>query len=561
MRLATKLLAIGRRMLRLAAVTSALSASGCGTAAPPAKPVDPAIGMNLALGGNSYWGREYPFLDRARTAHPFKPQDFNSRNMDEVRVEVDANGYPVRMPAGASLMYTLVGLDPRALPTPDRYLITWSGKLSLTLRGTRTIKREKNRMLVEVNTDQTDNILEFRSLDPQDPLRDLHIVREDQLALWQSGKVFNPAFVEKTRLWRAARMMDWGATNGNRLKHWEDRVRPEAFSWGEMVPLEIMIALANEAGVDLWYNIPAEADDDYVRRAVTMIHDDLAPGRSLYLEYSNEVWNWAFAQSNYALDQGRRRFGGRDTNGDGRFDGQDQDGGVEGDWMLFYGLRAAQIAHMAREIYAADRARLSNVFSSQTGWRGMEKYGLAGVARAGLGSVDELFDVYAITTYFSGGLMGGTAADRPLVLGWARSGGAGLDAAFLQLRHGGMLRERDTIDEVRENSAYFGAIARQHGLRLVAYEGGLHLNAVQYPAEDQDEIVAFFTRLTADPRMGELYTEMVGNFGAEGGDLLMVFNDAGPPNKFGLWGTLDSIYDTGSPRFDALKAAAAKAAQ
>jgi Ca2+-binding RTX toxin-like protein len=54
--------------------------------------------------------------------------------------------------------------------------------------------------------------------------------------------------------------------------------------------------------------------------------------------------------------------------------------------------------------------------------------------------------------------------------------------------------------------------------------------------------------------MGELYQKMAAGFAAQGGVELTAYNDAGGWSTHGAWGMLDSIYDDGSPRYDALAA-------
>jgi len=62
-------------------------------------------------------------------------------------------------------------------------------------------------------------------------------------------------------------------------------------------PWEVIVDLANAADVDLWINVPVAATDDYVTQLANLIKNRLEPDRKLYVEYSNEVWNWGFLQS------------------------------------------------------------------------------------------------------------------------------------------------------------------------------------------------------------------------------------------------------------------------
>jgi hypothetical protein len=68
-----------------------------------------------------------------------------------------------------------------------------------------------------------------------------------------------------------------------------------------MFPIEIQVAMANELGVNLWTNFPTFADDTYVANTVAYVRDHLNASLTAYLEYSNEVWNNSFPQTNWAV--------------------------------------------------------------------------------------------------------------------------------------------------------------------------------------------------------------------------------------------------------------------
>ena len=79
-----------------------------------------------------------------------------------------------------------------------------------------------------------------------------------------------------------------------RLPTGRSRVPPNAFvtdgSGG--VPYEDMIELCNEAQKDMWINIPALATPQFVQSLAQLIYTDLDPNLNVYVEYSNETWNY-----------------------------------------------------------------------------------------------------------------------------------------------------------------------------------------------------------------------------------------------------------------------------
>ena len=47
---------------------------------------------------------------------------------------------------------------------------------------------------------------------------------------------------------------------------------------------------------DCWFNVPFLATDDYVVQMATLLKDHIPPDRKIYIEYSNEIWNYGFVQ-------------------------------------------------------------------------------------------------------------------------------------------------------------------------------------------------------------------------------------------------------------------------
>ncbi len=70
------------------------------------------------------------------------------------------------------------------------------------------------------------------------------------------------------------------------------------------VPIEAQVQLANTLQVNLWAVMPAWADDTYVSTWATYVRDNLNAALTFYAEYSNEVWNFSFPQTQWAFQRG-----------------------------------------------------------------------------------------------------------------------------------------------------------------------------------------------------------------------------------------------------------------
>ena len=511
-----------------------------------------AIGMNLA--GVDYWETEYPFIDRMKSAGIW-----GANGIDPASVPLDANGYPTAMPAGTSNLWTMVSLDPASLGHDNTYVLTYDGTATFQAPGCTVVSSQPGKLVFQyAGTGLLPLIVS--ELDPNAPLTNMHLIQQSQQQLFASGEIFNPAFTDKIGAFDTLRYMGWGNTNDSNATSWSTRTTVDDRTWGldtkdGTVPIEVMVALANKTHTNMWLNIPTQGDDDYVRQMMTYVRDHLDPALKVSLEYSNEVWNWSFQQSRYAGDMANKLWA-TDSNGDGTIEAAEA---VEGGWMEYYGYRSAQIASIANEVFAgAPSDRLHNVISTQTAYLGLEGYAFNGVARANLGSASTLFDDYAITTYFGDELRGATDTDRATILSWARAGDAGVSAAINDIAHGGTLSGQGSLVALASVFAYQASVAAKNGLKLVAYEGGVDFGAYNFSEAERPEITAFLAKVQADPRMGDLYTQLIAKFAEAGGTLNTFLADAAADAIYGNYGTLKSIYDAPTPAWQALVDAEAR---
>jgi len=357
-------------------------------------------------------------------------------------------------------------------------------------------------------------------------------------------------------------MMDWMQTNNATIASWEDRPRVDDFTYARKgVPLPVMLALVNELQTDLWVNMPHLADDDYVTQFAVAVREGLAPAQKVYVEYSNEVWNWQFTQTKWADAQAMRRWGQRDAG------------------TQFYALRAAQVVQIWSSVFGADASRLVNVISTQTGWLGLEEGILNAplVTENGGAAPAGAFDAYAVSGYF-GGVLG--LEDRNAeMMGWLRDSlakataqaadkgltGAEAEAyiAAHKYDHASALAEQELTDGRISNDAndtladlaqrvwpYHAAVAQKHGLSLIMYEGGTHIVGLG-PQVDNAALTAFFQHLNYTPEMGRLYQTLLRNWRDNGGQLFNAYSDVYAPSKWGSWGALRHL-DDANPRWDAL---------
>ncbi len=530
----------------------------------PPKPVPPPVPIfapvtnpNLAVGlaGVNDWSVQQPFLDVMKTARPWVghlPGKWGGWGHDDLAAKgyLDAEGWPKALPPELSGIATLILTDlPEAAGgVAGRYLLTYEGNGTLEISGrVQVAEAVPGRLLFDYTPGEGAVILTLTAIDPADPIRHIVVVREDRTEALAEGAIFNPDWLARLRGVKAIRFMDWMATNDSPLARAADRPKPGDYTWARLgVPMEVMVALANELDADPWFTLPHLAEDALVEDMARLAHDGLERGRVAQVEYSNEVWNWQFTQARWAEEQGKARWG------------QDQT------WVQFYALRAAEVMAIWSKVFADDPHRLVRIVATQTGWPGLEEQILDAplVVAEGRDPPAGSFDAYAVTGYFSAML--GSDGKAALVKDWlARSETAAagdpakrydlaIRLAAQELRDGSVSGDpTDSLTAVlAETLPYHATIAANRGLRLMMYEGGSHV--VGYGAQMEDAALTdFFTRLNYSPEMGDLYGELLAGWRLLSPEPFNAFVDVYRPGKWGSWGALRHLQDD-NPRWQAL---------
>ena len=251
------------------------------------------IGVNL--NGISYWSTQEPFIDRIKTSAGWSAKDSSGKDISD-QLPHDANGDLTSL-AGVTKLSLALAVDPRSAAPIDQYVLTYDGTATkVAITASKIISQSDGKVVFEYTGGDTkaDVIVTFSGLNASDPVHDLHVVRTDQVSLYNAGEIFNPDFVAKVAQWDVVRFMDWENTNDSDAITWDTRTTLNDAFWSRQathdgVPLEAMVKLCNEAHVDMWYNMPTKADDTFVKNALTYIRDHLDPSLKVHVEWSNEV--------------------------------------------------------------------------------------------------------------------------------------------------------------------------------------------------------------------------------------------------------------------------------
>ncbi len=526
------------------------------------------LSMNLA--GINDWSVEQPFLNVMKTARPWighLPGQWGGWTHDDLaRVgALSPDGWPIRLPAELTGIATLIltDLPEDAMGVSGRYVLTYQGNGILALDGrARVVQAEPGRILFDYTPGEGTVLITLTAIDASDPIRDIVVVRAAREQALASGAIFNPDWLARIRGVKGLRFMDWMATNDSPLANPADRPLPGDYTYARIgAPVEVMVALANELRADPWFTLPHLATDDFARSYAQIVHDTLDPPLKAQVEYSNEVWNWQFAQARWAEEQGKARWG------------------KDSAWVQFYAMRAADIMGVWTDVFRDAPDRLVRIVAVQTGWLGLEEQILDAplvVAEGHAAPVDS-FDAYAVTGYFSALI--GSDQKFVAVKGWlkqsadgarhdaAQQGLTGTEAAVHFAAHRYDLAVKLAAQELRDGSVtgdptdslafvlsqilpYHAAVAADRGLRLLMYEGGTHVVGIGQQADDE-ELTAFFTKLNYSPEMGALYAELLAGWQLQSDAPFNAFVDVNRATKWGSFGALRHLGDD-NPRWRAL---------
>lgn len=512
------------------------------------------------------WGTALPMLDLMKQSREWIVTEDGSWwggiDMAEVRDAglVDANGYISGMPDGAwritnILLHESASANPEV--TAGEYTLRYKGEGTINLQGygLEVLSESDGEIVFQLAGDVHSIMLHIDGTDPNGTgnyLHDISVVKSDYLDLHDAGQIFNPEWLDLIEDFRVIRFMDWMDTNGNEIVEFGETNSAEHYTWrgNGGVPLEVMVELANQAGVDPWFTIPFHASDDYVRAFAQYLKDHLDPELKAHVEFSNEVWNYSygFPQTAEADALGLELFG-------------DQFGDYP--HRQYYGYRAAEVLDIMAGVFGEDASdRLVKIMATQTrndDWPAWTAVQGAEVYAAETGQdVSGLFDQLAGTWYFGGELGNGAFADQ--VLGWVEQFGENraIDMIFEQLSGETVhidLTGMDpwvanpSIDTVLDWIGIQADFAAQYGWELTSYEGGSHMVGVGAYMDLMEDL---FVRVHQDPRLGELYQQIHEGWAAiDNTTVLNQFWEVGSHDRWGSFSALRDLRDS-SARWDVL---------
>lgn len=511
--------------------------------------LQPLQGLNnpsvaMGLNGVNDWSPAMPFLDLMKYSRKWNghlTNQYGGYSYDQLvsSGSLDESGWVQSIPSGVSHVGTIWDWADdtygAASARAGSYVLTYDGSGDIRLNGVRNEVKTPGRITFELSGNGPLS-LDIWSVVATNYIRNIVIVKAEYENLVDAGAVFNPAYLDRVKDLRQVRFMDWMETNNSKLQNWSDRRLPTDVTWSEEVPVEIQVRLANEIGADAWFNIPFNATDDFVQKFATYVHDNLDPSLKAYVEFSNEVWNSSFGQSQDAGRLAQSTF--KVSEGAG--------------FINYYGKRASEVMKIWTTVYGGDRAtRLVRVAATQTANPWISRQILEApmwqkYLPNSYVAPKTYFDALAVTTYF-GGTVVLDPVYRNFMLAEIRKSASGALTVQRAMTAGEMPAYlENSIPEMGKMLDAQKVVASEYKLKLIAYEGGQHEHHsafISIPEADLNSLQSHLISFVRSSQMATLYDAAWRKWQSVGEGPFMQFSDFYTPNKFGSWGVRASLTD------------------
>jgi hypothetical protein len=486
----------------------------------------PAIPVGMNVPSLNYYTPALAFSDVMSTAsdllsYSLTKDDWDSQVMKSI--PVDPQGWPLEIPYS-------VGGDPQGFRFlvnnyyKGDYVVLFDGEGEMTWGGVDS--KVSGGLTYLFLNGKGGNVWASVSRSVKgNHIRNMRIVPADFAEKPERLARFDPLYVKGLQPFHAIRFMDWTNTNNSEQKEWADRTRPDYYSQGAKKGMswEYAIDLANAVHADAWICVPHQASDDYIRKLAQLFLKKLDPGLKLYVEYSNEIWNWGFQQSQYVIKnapgaephvvQGLREIGGKYCGNPEEACHPEKDA-----WMI------ARTFKIFSEVWKDQRKRLVKVAAVQHAWvdntRRILKYLFED---DGIGA-----DAVSPAGYF-----GFTEENHKT---WNAMDPKKVTPEMI-LAGAGEAMEKNEMQWSRETAKW----AKAYNVDYVVYEGGQHMQPFNQGEWGYNQAV---WDAQIHPGMYDLYMKNFASMQEVGCKLFMAFSYVGLREiRWGSWGHLERLED------------------
>ncbi len=459
-------------------------------------PVQTGFQLGVNLGVVTYWSGDRSFANLMVGSNWMDP----GKGWGEVsESEQDANGnmLPSAMPAGREVVRILTPTADVLAGNGATIRCTWEGTGTVSVQGNMGGNRPGDHsyeFLFSRNKLSDARVwLSLRNMSASDPVRNIDC-REKDMA---RSELFSPEFVNSLKPYGVLRFLDWSAANANpQSVKWADRTQPGSIyqSRSQGPALENIVALSNKMAAEPWVNVPWNADDDYITRMAQLMHDGIPANRRVYVELSNEVWNYSFGVARQAEQEGMAR--------------KLSDNGFQAN-LRRYAERTGEVMRIWAKVFADRPGQLVRVAATQH-----DNPWTAEIVMTAPGLADNI-DALATAPYFGHDFFSGSVATMN-------------DTSQMMSILAGYANK--VLANQGEANA---ALARKYGKRYIAYEAGQHV----IEAGGLNRVTA----LNRSDAMYDIYVSYITDWKTRFNDTMVLYSATHPISGYGAWGLREYV--------------------
>ena len=519
--------------------------------------------VQLGLTGVSYYAVEDPFINILRQSNNWgisndatpRPIEYKDLTFNQHHVPIVPRGFTGRMHTAPLFSNAQ---DPETFKQfMGKWIIDWEGDGDIDLdliNDKRSIKKSKNALTFELRAPTT-LWLVLRKSSPS--MRNIRMYRESDKLAMAAGEIFRKPFLDSVSRFDCLRYMDWLETNNSTAVDVKD-MKPESEPfWGAHsrdipnrttgVPISICLKLSAKTRTIPWLTLPHRASRDLVDHFAEQVRQHCPKDIPVMFEYSNEVWNWGFKQTGYAVARGKQFAPHLNYN-----------------MRYFYGWHSAKILWRLRELcpehtivgaLGTKTASITRVLLNGQDWKG--RAGVTGQSILGAQAylrekktnieVKHLFDV-AITTYFEGRRDGKFAGytDEELIAKVQSDPRGLMREMHEEFMHGPQKNSVSTLKGLKNNFAVQVETAEAYGMDTICYEGGSHV-VINHIVRENAAVLAWYKEYLRSEYMAEQVAASLEAAAEAGVKMLSDFGHVGEVSKWGPWGTIDHYGDMDNP--------------
>ena len=490
--------------------------------------IDRPSGINLTW--INYYSTEFVFTDMFKQSRELVVHNQGSNNPwnTGLTIPLNENGYPIEIPyndgvnppqTARAILYTN---SQNHYPTGMyRLVVSGSGQVRLWGSANGTYQTPID-VLVPVNDNADRIIIEIDESLAEDPITDIKFILPDYVNTYQTQQ-FTNEILSFLSDFQSIRFMDWLETNDSDNINWSERTSENYFTQTKNtgVAWEYVIDLCNASQKDAWINIPHLANDDYIHQLALLFRDHLDPNLKVYLEYSNEIWNYSFSQFNEVAALGEA-IG---------YTGQDGEQARK-----YTAKRSADIFYEFETAFGSDD-RLVKVIPGRAAGGNTSNSILQYFNDAFYNPNQVTADALAIAPYFGNGV-GNYIADNGLTESITIP-------EIIELMEDALLVAYERMDVNK-------TVADNFGLELMSYEAGQHLVA-SGSNTNNDVLTAKLIETNRAEAIGDMYCDYFDYwYDITQGGLMSIFSSHTLPNRYGSWGIKERMDDVNNPKYEAL---------